>query len=130
MRAGSVAVGLLLLGCATAPVPPAPAPVAPPVLSQEPVRGAAERFLAVAEAARFDELLPLLAAPLRARYTPERLRADFAAEPLAGERLRRLRTALQGAYVQEGSRAWFPLGEGRAFLLEREGDAWRVAALE
>ncbi|MBF5040908.1 hypothetical protein FGE12_00790 [Aggregicoccus sp. 17bor-14] len=93
-------------------------------------RAALERFLEAAEAGRWPEAWSLLAGPLRARYTPERLGADFRAEPLARERLQRARAALPGPLVLEGAEARLELGQGRAVRLVREDGGYRVAALE
>ncbi len=87
-------------------------------------------FLDASAAADFARAWSLLAAPLRARYSPERLAQDFAAEPGAQDRLSRARAAAQTSPVIEGDEARWPLGEGRAVRLVREGDGWRVAALE
>ncbi|MBX5483592.1 MAG: hypothetical protein IRZ16_17355 [Myxococcaceae bacterium] len=89
-----------------------------------------EAFVAAAEAGDFAAAYRLLAAPLRARYTPERLEADFRAEPLARERLARARQALAQQPVLEGGTARFPIGEGRAVTLTLEADGYRVAAIE
>ncbi|MFP2930022.1 hypothetical protein ACLESO_33470, partial [Pyxidicoccus sp. 3LG] len=71
-----------------------------------------------------------LAAPLRARYTPERLREDFEREPLAKDRLRRARLALHTNVRVGAGEALFPLGDDRAVLLVLEDGEYRVAALE
>jgi hypothetical protein len=72
----------------------------------------------------------LLAAPLRARYTPERLREDFEREPLSQERLRRARIAQKGPVKVGASEALFPLGDERAVRLVLEEGEYRVAAIE
>lgn len=93
-------------------------------------RAALTRFLDAVEARDWKVAWSLLAAPLRARYTPERLRDDFEREPLAKERLRRARLALH-AHVRVGAgEALFPLGEDRAVRLVLEDGEYRVAALE
>ncbi len=90
-------------------------------------------FLEASADGDFTRAWSLLSAPLRARYTPERLAEDFARAPLAKERLDRARAALQAGstrVVVEGDEAWLPLGEGRAVRLVREAEGWRVSALE
>ncbi len=57
-----------------------------------------ETFLAAVDAQDFDKAYKKLSAPLRARYTPERLKSDFYAEPKAKERLQRVRAALDGKW--------------------------------
>lgn len=88
------------------------------------------RFIAAAERGDFTDAYQLLAAPWRAVYTPERLRQDFAAEPLAGERLARARAALAGEVVWTDGGAELPIAEGASVKLVREGGAFKVAALE
>jgi hypothetical protein len=131
-------LGLVLGGCVTA----TPAPVTPPVVTPEvvhgPVDGRADevqrtlvqRFVDAAEKHDFDTAWRLLAEPLRDRYTPERLKADFEAEPLAGERLSRIRRALDQSFRVEGRRAFLELTGGRVLELVQEPTGWRVAALE
>jgi len=93
-------------------------------------RAALRRFLDASDARDWKEAYGLLAAPLRARYTPERLKEDFEREPLARERLRRARLALN-AHVRVGAgEAVFPLGDERAVRLVLEDGEYRVAALE
>ncbi|MCP3142272.1 hypothetical protein [Pyxidicoccus xibeiensis] len=93
-------------------------------------RAALSRFLDTVEARDWKAAWTQLAAPLRARYTPERLREDFEREPLAKERLRRARLALN-THVRVGAgEALFSLGEDRAVVLVLEDGEYRVAALE
>ncbi|MBL8956510.1 MAG: hypothetical protein JNK82_37390, partial [Myxococcaceae bacterium] len=88
-------------------------------------------FLDAAEAGRFDAALALLSTSWRNRYTAKRFEDDFGREPLARERLARARAALQGgAWVVDAAGAQLPLGEGRAVRLEREGEAFKLVALE
>jgi hypothetical protein len=93
-------------------------------------RAALSRFLDTVEARDWKTAWSLLAAPLRARYTPERLREDFEREPLAKERLRRARLALNANVRVGAGEALFPLGEERAVVLLLEDGEYRVAALE
>ena len=93
-------------------------------------RKALEAFLVAAESGDFAAAWGLLSGELRARYTPERLEADFRAEPLARERLARARAALAQAPVIEVDVVAFPVGEGRAVRLRREEGGYRVVSLE
>lgn len=89
------------------------------------------RFLDAADAGNFEAALGLLGAQWRNKYTPKRFEEDFAKEPLAKERLQRARSALaQGRWVVDASGAQLPLGDGRAVRVAKEGDAYRVVALE
>ena len=98
---------------------------------QEQAAAALGEFLDAADAGRFEAALAMLSASWRNRYTAERFAADFAHEPLAKERLARARSALErGAWVVDAGGAQLPLGEGRAVRLTREGDGYRVVALE
>jgi glutamate dehydrogenase/leucine dehydrogenase len=58
------------------------------------------------------------------------LKADFALEPQAKDRLVRARAALSAEVVWKGEVAEVPLGGGKAVRLVREGGAFKVAALE
>ncbi|MBZ4417394.1 hypothetical protein [Myxococcus sp. RHSTA-1-4] len=93
-------------------------------------RAALSRFLDTVESRDWKAAWSQLAAPLRARYTPERLREDFEREPLAKERLRRARLALNANVRVGAGEALFPLGEDRAVVLVLEDGEYRVAALE
>lgn len=89
-----------------------------------------EAFLAAAEARNFPKVYGLLSADLQGRYTPDRLEKDFAAEPLASERLARARAAVgQPCVLKEGS-ALLPLGAGKAVRLVKEPAGYRIAELE
>ncbi|NTX36687.1 hypothetical protein HUA78_19760 [Myxococcus sp. CA033] len=93
-------------------------------------RAALRRFLDASDAKDWKTAWSLLAAPLRARYTPERLREDFDRDPLAKERLRRARLALN-THVRVGAgEAVFPIGDERAVLLVLEDGEYRLSALE
>lgn len=87
-------------------------------------------FLDAAEKGDFAAAYALLAAPLRARYTAQTLARDFAQEPLARERLARARLALERTPVLKADSVEFPIGDGKAVRLVREGRDHRVAALE
>jgi hypothetical protein len=88
------------------------------------------RFLDAVEAGDWTSAWSLLSAPLRARYTPERLREDFKREPLATERVSRARLALEGPVRVTASGAEFPIGQERAVRLVREAGEYRVEAIE
>lgn len=93
-------------------------------------REALAQFLAAVELGDFSSAYQMLAGSWRARYTPERLRADFEIEPLARERLARARAALSSEPRWNGEWVQFPLGEGRAVRLVREGGVFKVGGLE
>ena len=93
-------------------------------------RMALTAFLAAAEAGNFAAAYELLAAELRARYTPRRLEQDFAAEPLARERLVRARAALEREPAIRGEEVQFPIAEGAVVRLVREEAGYRLLALE
>lgn len=106
-----------------------------PAADKQPptARAALAAFLDAAERGDFEVAYRLLAAPWRARYTPERLASDFRAEPLARERLARARGALSSltsAQAAEAPLVEFSLGGGRSVRLAREADGYRVVALE
>jgi len=93
-------------------------------------RASLSRFLDTVEARDWQKAWSQLAAPLRARYTPERLREDFEREPLAKERLRRARLALNANIRVGAGEALFPLGEDRAVVLVLEDGEYRISAIE
>ncbi len=101
-----------------------------PLRDDEAARAVVAHFLAAVDAGDFDAVFADLAAPWRARYTPARLKSDFAAEPAVAERLARIRAAIGGAWVSTMAGPQLPLGDGRALKLQREGAALKVAALE
>jgi hypothetical protein len=88
------------------------------------------RFLNAVEARDWEKAWSLLSAPLRSRYTPDRLREDFQREPQANERIRRARLSLRGNVKVTNSDATFPLGADRAVRLVLEEGEYRVAAIE
>jgi hypothetical protein len=94
------------------------------------VQQALAEFLDAADRRDFPAAWTMLSARWRARYTPARLQSDFDIEPQVKERLARARAALAGPWRVEKDSAALGLGEGRTLKLEREGELWRVAALE
>lgn len=117
-------LGVFLMGCRAGPVP----------VGTRTQAGEAEstlaRFAAAVDSGDFEGAYDLLAAPLRARYTPGTLARDYALEPLAHERLERARRALRQTPRTSPDAVEFPLGDGGAVRLVREGAALRIAALE
>lgn len=88
------------------------------------------RFLDAAESGDFDAAYQMMSGSWRARYTPERLKQDFAREPLARERLARARAALSAPPLARDGWAEFPIGDGKSVRLIREEGVFRVVALE
>ena len=127
---------LLLAGCVTtpAPLPGKPAPTkADPVVAAEPaaaVRAVVEAFIVAVEAGRFDQVWPLLAKPLRERYSVELLARDFEADPLAGARIAELKHKSNAPLLEGKDAASLAWAEGRSLRLVKEPDGWRIAALE
>jgi hypothetical protein len=99
-------------------------------VSSAEVQQALTEFLDAAERRDFPAAWTMLSARWRARYTPARLQSDFDAEPLVKDRLALARAGLAGPWQVEKNSAALGLGEGRTLRLEREGELWRVAALE
>ncbi len=99
--------------------------------ADEGPRAALTAFLDAVEQGDFAAAYGLLSSSWRQRYTPDRFAADFKAEPLSKERLKRARAALTGAQVvlREGA-AEYPISQGRAVQLVREPEGFRVVALE
>ena len=93
-------------------------------------RSTLARFLDAIDRADFEKAYLLLADSLRARYTPARLRSDFALAPGAADRLTRARAAMTAPPQFREGLAAFPLGGGGEVLLHREGAEYRVLALE
>jgi len=120
---------LLTLGCAG----PGRAPVPPPSATEGDARAVLDRFSAAVSAGHWDAAYPLLSARWRARETPSRLATDLAAAGPAGrdvvQRVRAL-LAAGAAVTVDGEMATLPIGPDRAARLVREGDVWRVDALE
>lgn len=100
------------------------------VAGDGPLQKALSDFLDAAERRDFSTAWTMLSARWRARYTPARLQTDFDAEPQVRERLARARAGLGGPWKVEKDSAALGLGEGRTLKLVREGELWRVAALE
>jgi len=128
---------LLLAGCVTtpAPVPVGPEPVKPEpaVPAADPqvaVRAVVQAFIAATEARKFDEVLALLAKPLRARYSVKTLERDFGADPLAAARLAELKHKSNGPLVEGKDSASLAWASGRSLRLVKEAEGWRIAALE
>jgi len=88
------------------------------------------RFLEATQSRDFEAAWRLLAEPLRDRYTPKRLEADFDSEPLVGERLARIRKAIDLPFRVQGRRAYLELSEGRVLELVEEPTGWHIATLE
>jgi hypothetical protein len=127
-RAGSQLVRLAALAASLA----CAAPVPRPPRDGDP-RVVLERFSTAIERERWDEAYSLLAARWRTRETPSRLASDLAAAgPVGRDALRRVRALLaSGAPVSvRGEVATLAVGPDRAARLVREGEAWRVDALE
>ncbi len=131
----AVAGALVLVACAheqpvvsePRPTPPAPVTAEAPGLGVEAeARVTVTTFLEAAERRDFAAAYGLLAGALRDRYTPQRLEADFDAEPLAKERLARIRASLQAPMAISASRASLSLGAQKSFTLIREAGQWKV----
>ncbi len=121
-------IALLLLLAACSAERPA---VRPQTAEASGAREALLAFLAAADAGRFDECYRELAAPLRARYTPERLAEDFrSSREAAKENVARARAAAASDPEGDGRQVSFAIGPGKAVRLIRENGAWRIAALE
>jgi len=91
---------------------------------------ALEQFVEAVERGDFVAAYDLLSASWRARYSPDRLKEDFDREPLARERLDRAKRALGGHALFKEQTAEYPLGDGKAVRLVREGGAYKISALE
>ena len=130
----SLLLALAATGCAHTPGPKEVAAANAQAQEEKRLADAARealgRFLEAVKASDWDTAWSLLSAPLRARYTPERLRDDFKREPLAAERVSRARLALMGPVRVTASGAEFPIGEERAVRLVREAGEYRIAAIE
>jgi len=82
---------------------------------------------------RFGDAQALLSARWRGVYSPARLAEDLdGAGALGREQAERVLALLETGAVLEadGDRRVLPVGPGRAALLVREGNGWRVDALE
>jgi hypothetical protein len=107
---------------------------APELLDVPPPTGQpAEAVRALVKAARagdFAEAWRWLAAPERARYTPERLARDFQSAPGTAERLSRAVAAVERPGERSGTETRWPLPTGGAVRVVLEDGQPRVAALE
>jgi len=107
---------------------------APELLDVPPPTGQpAEAVQALVRAARagdFAEAWRWLAAPERARYTPERLARDFQSAPGTAERLSRALAAVERPGERSGTETRWPLATGGAVRVVLEDGHPRVAALE
>ena len=115
----------LSLGCAT--------PALHGLQREADPRAVLERFSAAVGEHRWDEAYPLLSARWRTRETPSRLATDLAAAGPAGRDIvQRVRALLAAgvAVTVNGETATLPIGPDRAARLVREGEVWRVDALE
>ena len=94
-------------------------------------QAALRAFLDATEAGDFDAAYRLLSGPWRARYTPERLAADFdEVEGAARERLTRAALAASREPVIAGNTAELSIGGGKCVRLVKEDDGWKIQALE
>jgi hypothetical protein len=107
---------------------------APELLDVPPPTGQpAEAVQALVRAARAGDFAGAwrwLAAPERARYTPERLARDFQSAPAAQERLSRALAAVERPGETTGTETRWPLPTGGAVRVVLEDGQPRVAALE
>ena len=126
---------LVFASCVTVPLPlptqvDAGVAMPAPVDDQSALRMVVQRFVMAAEAGRFDEVLSLLARPLRERYSVELLTRDFGTDPLAPARLSQIKLKAFGPFVETKETASVEWAAGRALRLVREPDGWRIATLE
>ncbi len=116
---------------------PDPKPCAEPVVSPPKtpeaaadVRAALAAFVGAVERSDFDRAFQLLDARLKRRYSPERLKADFALEPRGVALVSRLKLALERPVQRAGDRASLFVAEGRVAQAVLESDGWHVASLD
>ncbi len=127
---------LVFASCVTAPVPmptraDAGTDVVPaPVDDQAALRTVVQRFVMASEAGRFEEVLSLLARPLRERYSVELLTRDFGTDPLASARLSQIKLKATGPFIETKETASLEWSAGRSLRLVREFEGWRIAAIE
>ena len=131
MRAGFVLL-VWLAGCsATTPtVKPEPVAPAPVRVAPDPVHVTLQQFIEAVDQRDFTAARALLSSPWRAQYTAERLQADYAADPLAPERMKRLKAAVALPASTQDPHAELQLDPGRAVKLVREEGGWKISALE
>jgi hypothetical protein len=110
------------------------AEAAPELLDVPPPTGqpaaAVQALVRAARASDFPEAWRWLAAPERARYTPERLARDFESAPGAAERLSRALAAVERPGETTGTETRWPLPTGGAVRVVLEDGQPRVAAME
>lgn len=116
---------------------PDPKPCAEPVVSPPKtpeaaadVRAALAAFVGAVERSDFDRAFQLLDARLKRRYSPERLKADFALEPRGVALVSRLKLALERPVHRAGDRASLFVADGRVAQAVLESDGWHVASLD
>jgi hypothetical protein len=107
-----------------------PSAAVAPLEDEQQARALVDHFLTAVSSGDFEAVFGDLCASWRARYTPQRLKADLSSEPAALERLQRIRAALPGKWELTGDGPELVLGEGRRLKLQREGGALKVVALE
>ena len=127
---------MLLAGCVTTP-PVKPEPQHRPVVVTPPaedpqreVRALVNAFVAATEAKRFDQVLLLLARPLRDRYSATSLERDFRADPFASARVSQLKLKVSERFIEAKDSASLEWSTGRSLRLVLEAGGWRIAALE
>lgn len=123
-----VLILLVTISCVARPPGPTVGESSKP--QEERARSALGRFVASTEAGDFETAFSLLAGPLRARYSVARLREDFQRDPLARQRLERLRRALNRRSAVDEEGASFPVEGGGAARLVREEGEYRIASIE
>lgn len=110
------------------------AEAAPELLDVPPPTGqpaeAVQALVRAARAGNFAEAWRWLAAPERARYTPDRLARDFQSAPGTSERLSRALAAVERPGQTTGTETRWPLPTGGAVRVVLEDGQPRVAALE
>lgn len=105
-------------------------PKSPALPSDAELRDVASRFVEATQKKDFAAVRELLAAPLRERYSAQRLAADHDRDPLSSERVARVKQALPKPFALEGTRAHLPLDSAHALELVKEDAGWKIAALE
>lgn len=134
-----VALVLLVTGCVGAEFvrQPDPKPCVEPAASatktpevEAEARAALAAFVGAVERSDFDGAFRLLDATLKRRYSPERLKSDFALEPRGVALVSRLKVALARPLLLSGDRASVVVADGRVALAVRESDGWHVASLD
>ncbi len=87
-------------------------------------------FVAATEEGQFEEVRSLLCASLQERYTAERLRFDYQADPSAPARVQQIKLKSSGPFVEEERTAFLQWAPDRRLHFVREDKKWRIAALE